>query len=162
MGLPRALLAAERGLTVVRLDTNTNTATVADLNVGRSYVDDITTAEFTAALATGYTASFDERALAGAAVIVVCVPTPLGENGGPDPRHVQAAAAMIGKHVRPGALVVLESTTYPGTSDEVFAPLVLGEGREAAREVHIAFSPERIDPGNPTWGCATPPRWSAG
>ncbi|MEO6881894.1 MAG: nucleotide sugar dehydrogenase, partial [Mycobacteriaceae bacterium] len=156
VGLPLALLAAERGLSVVGLDTNAGT--VEALRAGRSHVDDISESDLAAALAAGYTATTDTRVLASAAVIVVCVPTPLGDDGGPDLRHVQSAAAMIGKHVRPGALVVLESTTYPGTTDEVFAPLVLGEGRAAGRDLYIAFSPERIDPGNPSWGVRNTPK----
>ena len=88
----------------------------------------------------------------------MCVPTPLAEEGGPDLAPVRAAAAAIGRHVTPGTLCILESTTYPGTTEEVFAPLVCGERLEVGRDVFIAFSPERIDPGNEKFGVRNTPK----
>jgi UDP-N-acetyl-D-glucosamine dehydrogenase len=125
VGLPMALRAAEAGMNVVGLDSN---PTVVDrLNAGDSHIDDVSDAELAAGLSAGFSASVDPSVIADADVVVVCVPTPLAEEGGPDLAPVRAAAAAIGQHVTPGTLCILESTTYPGTTEEVFAPLVCGE-----------------------------------
>ena len=156
VGLPMALRAAEKGFVVVGLDTNA--AVVEALNSGVSHIDDVTDEELRTGLDAGFAASTDASSLADADVIVVCVPTPLSSDGGPDLRPVEAAARVIGEHVRKGALVILESTTYPGTTEEVFAPLVLAGGLEVGIDVHIAFSPERIDPGNQEFGVQNTPK----
>jgi nucleotide sugar dehydrogenase len=88
----------------------------------------------------------------------VCVPTPLAAEGGPDLRPVEAAALVIGEHLSPGTLVILESTTYPGTTEEIFAPLVTRGRLDVGSDVFIAFSPERIDPGNTTYGVRNTPK----
>jgi len=156
VGLPMALRAAEVGMTVIGLDTNTDV--VDNLNTGHSHIDDVSDAALAAGLAGGYRASGDPACIAGADVVIVCVPTPLSEDGGPDLGAVRGAAAMIGAHVTPGTLAILESTTYPGTTEEVFAPLVLGDSLTLGRDVMIAFSPERIDPGNPIYGVRNTPK----
>jgi nucleotide sugar dehydrogenase len=156
VGLPMALRAAEKGFIVVGLDSNSGV--VDALNSGSSHIDDVSDLELKAGLSTGYRASTDPAEIGSADVVVVCVPTPLSEDGGPDLRPVRAAARAIGAHVRRGALVILESTTYPGTTEEVFAPLVLGEALAAGTDVHIAFSPERIDPGNKDFGVKNTPK----
>ncbi len=156
VGLPMALRAAEKGMAVVGLDTNP--VVVAALNSGQSHVGDVSTQAMRAGLASGYTASIDPSCLASADVILVCVPTPLSADGGPDLRAVEGAARSIRPHIRPGVLVILESTTYPGTTEEVFAPLVLGTDLKVGIDVHIAFSPERIDPGNDTYGVQNIPK----
>lgn len=156
VGLPMALRAAEKGFVVVGLDTNASV--VDNLNAGVSHIDDVTDEELRAGLDAGFTASTDASSIADADVVVVCVPTPLSSDGGPDLRPVEAAARAIGQHVRRGALVILESTTYPGTTEEVFAPLVLRDGMQAGTDVHIAFSPERIDPGNQQFGVQNTPK----
>lgn len=156
VGLPMSLRAAEVGFDVIGLDLN---ASLVDaLNAGRSHVDDISEEDLRAGLDSGYRATSDESAMAEADVVVVCVPTPLGPDGGPDLRAVEGAAAAIGRHVKPGALVILESTTYPGTTEEVFAPAVTRGELEIGKDVFIAFSPERIDPGNPTYGVQNTPK----
>ncbi|MEO6412250.1 MAG: nucleotide sugar dehydrogenase [Pedococcus sp.] len=156
VGLPMALRAAEKGFDVVGLDTN---ASVVDaLNAGSSHIDDVSDDELKAGLAAGYAASTDAAQIADADVVVVCVPTPLSSDGGPDLGPVEGAARAIGEHVQRGALVILESTTYPGTTEEVFAPLILRDGMEAGRDVNIAFSPERIDPGNEQFGVRNTPK----
>jgi UDP-N-acetyl-D-glucosamine dehydrogenase len=155
VGLPLALRASATGFAVTGYDPHG--ATVDALNLGRSHIDDVTDAEVERALAEGYRASSDPAVLTDADVVVVCVPTPLSESGGPDLGAVESAARTIGEHVSPGTLVVLESTTYPGTTEEVFAPLVLDRGL-GLDEVLIAFSPERIDPGNPTYGVKNTPK----
>lgn len=156
VGLPMALRAVEKGFDVIGLDLNAKT--VADLNAGVSHIDDVSDADVAAALTKSYRATTDPADISAADVVVVCVPTPLSDEGGPDLRAVQGAARSIGEHVKPGALVVLESTTYPGTTDEVFAPLVTRGELEVGKDVFIAFSPERIDPGNPTYGVANTPK----
>lgn len=156
VGLPMALRAVEKGFDVIGLDLNENT--VANLNAGVSHIDDVSDADVAVALAKSYRASTDPADIAAADVVVVCVPTSLSDEGGPDLRAVQGAARSIGEHVKPGALVILESTTYPGTTDEVFAPLVTRGELEVGKDVFIAFSPERIDPGNATYGVANTPK----
>lgn len=146
VGLPMALRAAACGLCVVGFDTNAET--VHRLNGGRSHVDDVSDDELCSGLAQGYQATSDPTCLSDAEAIVVCVPTPLHRDGGPDLTAIVETGRLIGDRVRPGSLVVLESTTYPGTTEEVFAPLVLGERFEVGVDLHVAFSPERIDPGN--------------
>jgi UDP-N-acetyl-D-glucosamine dehydrogenase len=156
VGLPMALRAAERGMSVVGLDTNARV--VDQLNSARSHIDDVSHEELQAGLAAGYIASTDPLCIADADVVVVCVPTPLSSEGGPDLRPVEAAARTIGEHVRPGTLCILESTTYPGTTEEVFAPLVCGGAYTVGEDIHVAFSPERIDPGNETFGVQNTPK----
>lgn len=156
VGLPMALRAAEAGLSVVGLDTKASV--VADLNAGRTHIDDVTEDDLRAGLETGYRASDDPSLIAEADVVVVCVPTPLAPDGGPDLGPVKAAARTIGAHITPGTLVILESTTYPGTTAEVFAPLVTVSGLTVGKDVHIAFSPERVDPGNATYGIKNTPK----
>jgi nucleotide sugar dehydrogenase len=151
-----ALRAAQKGFEVVGLDTNHDV--VDALNAGSSHIDDVSETELKAGLASGFVATTDASTIADADVVVVCVPTPLSEDGGPDLRPVEAAARAIGQHVRKGTLVILESTTYPGTTEEVFAPLVLRDGMVVGRDLHIAFSPERIDPGNLEYGVKNTPK----
>jgi UDP-N-acetyl-D-glucosamine dehydrogenase len=156
VGLPMALRAAEKGFTVVGLDTNV--PVVEALNAGRSHIGDVSNEELSAGLSHGYSASADASCIAAADVIVVCVPTPLSPDGGPDLHPVEGAARVIGQHIQTNTLVILESTTYPGTTEEVFAPLVLGSRLLLGKDVKIAFSPERIDPGNRTYGVQNTPK----
>ena len=156
VGLPMALRAAEKGFQVVGLDTNR--AVVDALNAGLSHIDDVSEQELKSGLASGFVATTDASTITDADVVVVCVPTPLSEDGGPDLRPVEGAARAIGQYVRRGTLVILESTTYPGTTEEIFAPLVLGEGMVIGEDLHIAFSPERIDPGNQEFGVKNTPK----
>jgi UDP-N-acetyl-D-glucosamine dehydrogenase len=156
VGLPMSLRAARKGFSVVGLDSNA--AVVDALNTGWSHIDDVSDDELKSGLVAGYRASTDPACVADADVVVVCVPTPLSADGGPDLGPVESAARTIGEHVRPGTLVVLESTTYPGTTQEVFAPLVLGSDLRLGTDVNIAFSPERIDPGNTTFGVQNTPK----
>lgn len=156
VGLPMALRAAATGMEVTGLDLKESV--VADLNAGVSHIDDVSDAELRAGLDAGYRASADPACIAEADVVVVCVPTPLAADGGPDLGPVESAARTIGEHIRPNTLVILESTTYPGTTEEVFAPLVLGSDLRLGEDVQIAFSPERIDPGNQTFGVQNTPK----
>lgn len=155
VGLPLALRATEVGYEVVGFELNE--AVAQNLMAGRSHIDDVSDQQVVEAIAQGYSATSTPEAIGHADVIVVCVPTPLSQAGGPDLFAVEEAARTIGRYVRSGALVILESTTYPGTTEEVFAPLVRGK-RHSEGDVLIAFSPERIDPGNPTFGVKNTPK----
>lgn len=157
VGLPLAQAATAKGLTVVGLDRSQRV--VDALNAGSSHIDDIADAELDVMLRGGYTASTDASLQARAKAIVICVPTPLGEAGGPDLAAVIGASHAAGRHLQRGALVVLESTTYPGTTEEVVAPILREEsGLEPGVDFHLAFSPERVDPGNPVYGIVNTPK----
>ncbi len=156
VGLPLAQGAVGAGLAVTGLDLNAQR--VADLNAGRSHVDDISDADLGAMVSAGYRASADPAVIAEADVVVICVPTPLGEAGSPDLGAVTSAATMISENLTPGTLVVLESTTYPGTTEDLVLPLLRRSGLELGDGFLLAFSPERIDPGNPTYGLKNTPK----
>jgi nucleotide sugar dehydrogenase len=156
VGVPMAVRASEAGLDVVGLDTDQRV--VDGLNAGRSHIGDVSDEVLGEALVRGLRATTDPVCIADADVVVVCVPTPLSEDGGPDLRPVVSAAGVIGEHVTSGTLVVLESTTYPGTTEEIFAPLVLADRWRIGDDVMIAFSPERIDPGNTVYGVQNTPK----
>ena len=156
VGLPLAQAAVGEGMRVLGLDVDETV--VRRLNGGHSHVDDPTDADVDTMLAHGFRATSDERDLADADVVVVCVPTPLTEDAGPDLRAVQDAMRMVARQLRPGILVVLESTTYPGTTDEVILPLLEESGLAAGRDFNLAFSPERTDPGNSAFGIHNTPK----
>jgi UDP-N-acetyl-D-glucosamine dehydrogenase len=156
VGLPLAREATRAGLSVIGYDLNG--AVVDALNGGRSHVDDVTDADVEAMLAQGFRATSSESEIASAAAAVICVPTPLSADGGPDLRAVEGAVVAVARQLRPGMLVVLESTTYPGTTDEVVRPLLEKSGLVAGTDFHLAFSPERIDPGNQEYGPHNTPK----
>ncbi|KJK13554.1 UDP-N-acetyl-D-glucosamine dehydrogenase [Terrabacter sp. 28] len=156
VGLPLAVRAAEVGLSVIGFDVHSGL--VEQLNQGRSHVDDISDETLNLAISQGYEATDDPQALSNADVIVVCVPTPLSSDGGPDLTYIESAARTIARVASPGTTVILESTTYPGTTEEIFAPLVTAGGLMLDVDVFIAFSPERVDPGNPTYGIRNTPK----
>ncbi|MQY07195.1 nucleotide sugar dehydrogenase [Actinomadura macrotermitis] len=156
VGLPLAREASAAGLKAGGLDLDA--AVVEGLAAGRSHIDDVADAEVAAMLGSGFTPSTDESVLDGARTVVICVPTPLSEDGGPDLAAVKGAAGAIARHLSPGTLVVLESTTYPGTTDEVLRPILETSGLTAGEDFHLAFSPERIDPGNPVYGVHNTPK----
>ena len=156
MGLPLARSAAAAGLKVVGLDRSRRV--VEGLNAGRSHVDDLTDADVRAMREQGFEAVDRADVIAGAAAVVVCVPTPLTEHGAPDLGAVHAAVDDIAAHLTAGTLVVLESTTYPGTTDEVVRPRLEAGGLRVGIDFHLAFSPERIDPGNPSFGLENTPK----
>ncbi|GAA1110004.1 nucleotide sugar dehydrogenase [Nocardiopsis composta] len=156
VGLPLAHEATRAGLTVTGLDLSE--AVVDGLNAGRSHIDDLSDTDIERMREAGFAATTDASRLAGASTIVICVPTPLSAEGGPDLGAVTSAAASIAAHLTPGTLVVLESTTYPGTTEEVVRPILEESGLIAGADFHLAFSPERIDPGNPSFGVANTPK----
>ena len=150
VGLPLAQEAVRVGLNVTGLDVSQST--VDGLNAGRTHIDDLTDADIAAMVAGGFRATTDLAELTGdnaPDVTVICVPTPLSESDGPDLTAVKAATESAAAMLKPGALVVLESTTYPGTTDEIVRPMLeKATGLTAGIDFHLAFSPERIDPGN--------------
>ena len=156
VGLPLAQAAVDAGLTVIGLDTSVDI--VASLNRGRSHIDDLSDAAVGAMIAAGYRASTDAAVVAEADVVVICVPTPLSFAREPDLEAVRGATASIAPHLKHGALVVLESTTYPGTTDHLVKPIIEQTGRMVGDDVLLAYSPERIDPGNPVYTIRTTPK----
>ena len=156
VGLPLAREACRAGLRVAGLDRDPRV--VAGLKAGLSHVDDLAASQIEEMLAAGFAPSRDEAVLDGAHTIVICVPTPLSADGGPDLTAVRDAARTVARHLDPGTLVVLESTTYPGTTEEVVRPILEESGLVAGEDFHLAFSPERIDPGNPVYGVRNTPK----
>jgi UDP-N-acetyl-D-glucosamine dehydrogenase len=157
VGLPLAREAALSGLKVVGYDLNDEI--VAGLNSGRSHVGDISAADVAQMLAKGFRATALETEAGDPETIVICVPTPLSADSTPDLTAVSAATKTAGRLLRPGMLVLLESTTYPGTTDEVVRPLLEKvSGLTAGVDFALAFSPERIDPGNPDFGIRNTPK----
>ena len=161
VGLPLALRAVEAGFDVVGFDVDTER--IKQLAAGESYVEDIANDRLTAALDSGrYRPTDDPEHLAGFDVTVIDVPTPL-RDGVPNLSYVEEAASAVARHLRPGATVVLESTSYPGTTEELVGPLLEeGSGLAVGRDFHLGYSPERIDPGNPTWRLENTPKVVSG
>jgi UDP-N-acetyl-D-glucosamine dehydrogenase len=151
----------EVGYDVVGFDTDT--ARVKRLGNASSYVEDITSEQLAKALASGrYLPTTDAADLAGFDVALITVPTPLHE-GNPDLSFIVEAGRALAHHVRAGAVVVLESTTYPGTTEELLASLLAdGSGLVAGRDFHLGYSPERIDPGNRQFGLVGTPKVVSG
>ena len=157
VGLPLAVEASRAGLTVTGFDTNG--AVVDGLNSARSHIPDVADDEVKAILKDGFKATGDEATIGAPGTVIICVPTPLADDKGPDLSSVISAATMTSRLLRSGMLVVLESTTYPGTTDEIVRPLLEGRsGLRAGRDFALAFSPERIDPGNPDFGIRNTPK----
>jgi len=147
VGLPLAVEFARAGFNVVGVDTDLDR--VGGLALGQSYTPDVTTEELLPLLSNGrYTPTTDFAVLEESDVIVICVPTPLRKSKDPDISYVMAAAEEVSAHFRPGQLVILESTTYPGTTEELLLPMLEARGARVGENMFLAFSPERIDPAN--------------
>ncbi|HXP53625.1 MAG TPA: nucleotide sugar dehydrogenase [Streptosporangiaceae bacterium] len=157
VGLPLVREATNVGLSVVGYDIGQGVVDL--LNSGHSHVDDISDADVQAMVAAGFRATTQESEIGEPDTVVICVPTPLSEADGPDLTAVRAASESAGRLLRKGMLVVLESTTYPGTTDELVRPILeKASGLNAEVDFHLAFSPERIDPGNPVYGLRNTPK----
>ncbi|PWU50659.1 nucleotide sugar dehydrogenase [Micromonospora sp. S4605] len=156
VGLPLAREATSAGMSVIGFDVSL--PLVNALNDGRSHVDDLSDDDVVLMREGGFRATTDEGEIAAAKAAVICVPTPLSEEGGPDLGAVQLATEAVARNLRPGMLVVLESTTYPGTTDELVRPILEAGGLVAGKDFHLAFSPERIDPGNKEFGPRNTPK----
>jgi nucleotide sugar dehydrogenase len=159
VGLPVAMRAVEVGFDVVGLEASPERA--AALADGSSYVADVPDEQLRKALASGYRPVNDPAEIGPFDVAVITVPTPLND-GAPDLAYVEDAAATLARRLRAGALVVLESTTYPGTTDELMRPLLEQSGLKGGTEFFVGYSPERIDPGNPRWGFVNTPKVVSG
>lgn len=161
VGLPVAVRAVLGGYDVVGFEVDPQK--VERLNAGQSHVEDITDEQLKEVLATGrYRATSDPAELAGFDVAVISVPTPMGE-GVPDLSFIESASRTVAPHISAGATVILESTTYPGTTDELVAPILeTGSGLAVGADFHLGYSPERIDPGNATWRLENTPKVVSG
>ncbi|CAN5376147.1 nucleotide sugar dehydrogenase [soil metagenome] len=156
VGLPLAQEATRAAMTVLGFDINQGV--VDALNDGVSHVDDLSNDDIAEMIQGGFSATTDESKIAEASVAVICVPTPLSEDGGPDLRAVEGAVDAVARNLQPGMAVILESTTYPGTTEEVVLPKLEEGGLVAGEDFCLAYSPERIDPGNPTYGAKNTPK----
>ena len=156
VGLPLAQEAVKAGLRTVGFDLSKRV--VNGLNQGSSHIDDLSDDDIAEMLAHGYRASDSPEVMRQASAIIICVPTPLSSDGTPDMTYVISAANLAADHVSPSTLVSLESTTYPGTTDEVLYPLFEKKGLKVGEDVFLAFSPERINPGDPVYGFRNTPK----
>jgi nucleotide sugar dehydrogenase len=156
VGLPLAQALTEVGDEVFGFDVNEKLVT--ELNSGMSRIDDISDEDLAVMLAAGYKATTSPTDIGKADNIVICVPTPLGEAGGPDMSYVESASNLVAENMKPGALVVLESTTYPGTTSNFLKPIIEAKGFKLDDTYHLAFSPERIDPGNAHFNIRNTPK----
>ncbi len=156
VGLPLARAAAAAGVSVTGLDLSTRI--VEGLNAGRSHIDDLSSDDIAGMLANGFSATSDASVISEADIVVICVPTPLDESGAPDLAAVIGATKSIEANMRPGLTVVLESTTYPGTTEEILKPLLENGTRVCGEDFYLAFSPERIDPGNEKYTIVNTPK----
>src|SRR2546423_1612142 len=147
VGLPLAVEFARAGFMATGLDTDLDRVTA--LNAGRSYTPDVDSDTLAALVRDGrYEATADAAVLEHSDVIIICVPTPLRKSKDPDISYVVAAAEQVAAHVQPGQLVVLESTTYPGTTEELLRPMFEARGARVGADVFLAFLPDRIHPAN--------------
>ncbi len=157
VGLPLALVFTEAGFPVVGLDSDPKKVT--SLNKGESYIKHIGADRVATAVKTGrFRASTDFDELAGCDAVLICVPTPLGDHREPDLSFVVNSSSEVAKRLHAGQLVVLESTTYPGTTDEDVKPILEATGLRTPADFLLAFSPEREDPGNPDFHTKTIPK----
>ena len=157
VGLPLATTLAEAGVAVVGLDTVQSKVDM--LNRGESYIDDIASDRLGPLVADGLvraTTSWD--AMRSVETVIICLPTPLDEHREPDLSAVLGAAESMAQRLRPGQLVILESTTYPGTTRDELGPALERSGLVAGKDFHLAFSPERVDPGRVDWTTRTTPK----
>lgn len=161
VGLPLAVAVAAAGFPTIGIDQDRDK--VKALWQGRSYIPDVESAEVERLVAHGRLAfSTDYADAATARVALVAVPTPIDGARVPDLCHVEEAATGLARIMPASSLVVLESTVYPGATEEVLAPAFAARGRSVGREIFLAYSPERIDPGNPTWNLGNTPKIVAG
>jgi UDP-N-acetyl-D-glucosamine dehydrogenase len=157
VGLPLAVEFAEAGFHVTGFDIDEKR--VRGLNRGVSYIQDVPTAQLKRLVRSGYLdATTDFSRLRQMDAVNVCVPTPLSKTRDPDVSFIVAATENLAKYLRRGTLVVLESTTYPGTTEELILPMLSRDGLKVGKDFFLAFSPERVDPGNPRFGTRNIPK----
>lgn len=157
VGLPLALEFAQAGFPVTGFDLDA--AKIALLKKGKSYIQDVPVDAVAPLVSSGrFTATTDPSVLSKADVVIICVPTPLRKSKDPDISYIVSAAEILCRRFHKGQLVVLESTTYPGTTREILLPRLEQKGLKLGRDFHLAFSPERVDPGNRTFRIANTPK----
>ncbi len=157
VGLPLALEFAKAGFRVTGVEVNQER--VAALQSGQSYIPDVSSAELQVLLSDGrFQATSDSEVLQTVDTVSICVPTPLRKTKDPDLSHVMAAVEVIRRYLHPGELIILESTTYPGTTDEVVLPILEESGLKVGQDFFLAFSPERVDPGNQRYTTRNTPK----
>jgi UDP-N-acetyl-D-glucosamine dehydrogenase len=157
VGLPLAVELAQAGYRVLGFDVNKDV--VDGLNAGRSHVKDVTDAQLQGAMECGrFSATTDMLRLSEPDAISICVPTPLSKFKDPDISFIVAATESVKKRIRRGQAIILESTTYPGTTREIMLPALESTGLKVGRDFFLAFSPERVDPGNPRYGTRNTPK----
>ncbi|RMG54798.1 MAG: nucleotide sugar dehydrogenase [Acidobacteria bacterium] len=155
VGLPLALAFAEQGLKTYGIDVDARRVEL--LRAGTSYIGDVTDEQVRRAR-TRFTPTTEAAVLERAEAVIICVPTPLRKTRDPDISYIIAAAEEVARYIHRGMLVILESTTYPGTTEEVLKPILEGSGLQVGRDVFLAFSPERIDPGNKRYTIRNTPK----
>ena len=157
VGLPLVVEFARAGYRVLGLDISENV--VQGLNAGRSHIQDVPAEALGSCIAQGlFSATADMSRLTECDIISICVPTPLSKTRDPDVSYVVAATQSVQSTLRPGQLVVLESTTYPGTTRELMQPMLEESGLRVGKEFFLCFSPERVDPGNEKWQTRNTPK----
>ena len=157
VGLPLAVEFARAGFQTFGIDVDYRK--VAALNAGHSYVIDVPQSDLTEVILSGkFKGTSDFSVLSDCDAVSICVPTPLSKTHDPDLSYVVSAISEVAKYVHPGLLIVLESTTYPGTTDEIIIPKVVSNGYEVGEDIFVAFSPERTDPGRKDYTLKTTPK----
>ncbi len=156
VGLPLCVELAGTGAQVYGLDISESLC--AALNAGRSHVGDVSDSALAGAVAAGFRASTDAVCVERCDAVIICVPTPLRKTKDPDISYIIAAGQSVAAHARAGQLIVLESTTYPGTTQEILVPMLKERGLTPGEDIAVAFSPERVDPGNPRYGIRNTPK----
>lgn len=157
VGLPLAVAFAEAGYPTIGFDVSKGA--VSGLNSGVSHIDDVANERVAALVKSGaFKASTEPAVLGDANVVFICVPTPFDKAKTPDLSYVQSATESVAAHLPDGALIILQSTTYPGTTTEFVKPILERGGMKAGVDFHLAFSPERVDPGNTQWGIGNTPK----
>lgn len=161
VGLPLAVVFAEAGFEVIGIDPDARK--VDALNQGRSYIPDVPTEKVSKLAETGkLKATTDFAALQTLDAVSICVPTPLRKTGDPDMSFIVSAGEQLAKYIHAGMVVVLESTTYPGTTRELILPMLTKTGLQAGEDIFICFSPERVDPGRTDWTTYNTPKVMGG
>jgi len=157
VGLPLAIEYADAGIRVIGIDSDG--AKIRAIRSGNSYVDDVPSESIRGAVENGLLrVTSDYSALAEADTVNICVPTPLRKTKDPDLSYVVTAAEQVAKYIHRDMLIVLESTTYPGTTDELLVPMFEERGFTVGKDIFLAFSPERVDPGNPQYSTKNIPK----
>jgi UDP-N-acetyl-D-glucosamine dehydrogenase len=161
VGLPLAMAVARVGFAVTGFEIDATK--VADINAGKTFVEAVKPDELAKHITSGkFKATTDTAKLADCRIIIICVPTPLTRHREPDLSYIRATSEDIARHLQPGTMIVLESTTYPGTTTEVMKPILETSGHEAGVDFFVGFSPEREDPGNRDFHTTSIPKVVAG